>query len=165
MIVVTIVVPVVFPTAIGYFSIERLWVMLIIDVVVILIWSVFVVVVVSKLVERENREVDQLVGRQVDEVRRQLNRLTDEHRNATADARLRLEDLEGRIRSALEGIGTELGPRSARISAHTMSGVPTMSARLRTRGGNRRARVQRWFRRSGRWMWGKVWGDRSSASG
>ena len=112
MVVVTILVPVVFPTAIGYIPIACLLVRVAIDVAVILIWSVFVVVVVSKFVERENREVNQLVGQQVGEVREQLNCLTDEHRNSTADARLQLEDLEGRIRSALESVGAELGPRS-----------------------------------------------------
>ena len=120
---------------------------------------------VSKLVERENREVIQLVGRQVGEVRGQLDRLKQEHQNATADARSQLEDLEERVRLALENMGVDLRPKSVRVRAQAMSGVPTVSARLSVTGGSRLARVRRWFRRSRSWVWGKVWGSRSGVSG
>ncbi len=165
MIAVTIVVPVVFPTIIGYFSIERLLVKVVIDGIVILIWSVFVVVVVSKLVERENREVSQLVGRQVGEVRGQLDRLKQEHQAETAVAREQLEDLEERLRLALESVGVELRPKSVRVRARVTMGVPTMSARLRVTGGSRLARMRRLLRRSRSWAWGKMWGSRSGPSG
>ncbi len=165
MIVVTIVVPVVFPTVIGYFLIERLLVRVVIDIVVILIWSIFVVVVVSKLVEREDREVSQLVEWKVGEVRGQLNRLNREHRGATADVRSQLEDLEERLRSSLESMGVELRPKTAYIRAQAMSGVPKVSASLRMTGGSRLARMRRWFRRSRSLVWEKVWGSRSDGSG
>ena len=164
MIAVTIVVPVVFPTVIGYFLIERLLVKVAIDVVVILIWSVFVVVVVSKLVERENREVSQLVGRQVGEVRGQLDRLKQEHQDATAVAREQLEELEERLRLALESMGVDLRPKSVRLRAQAMTGVPTMSARVHVTGGSRLARMRRLLRRSRSWAWRQVWGSRSDPS-
>ncbi len=161
MIMVTIVVPVVFPTLIGYFSIERLWVNVVMDVVVISIWSVFVVVVISKLVERENREMNQLVRQQVGDVRAQLARVEQEHRDAAADAQLQLADLEERLRSALEGIAVELRPKTVYLRAQAVSGIPSMSASLSVTGGSRLARMRRRFRRWRSWVWRKIWGSRA----
>ena len=81
LIVVTIVVPVVFPTFMGYFEIERLWVRLLIDVSVIVAWAVFVVVVVSRLVERDASEANQLIAESVAPV---VRKFADSERNTAS---------------------------------------------------------------------------------
>ena len=159
-IVVTIVVPVVFPTAMGYFPIECPWVQVAIDVGVILIWSVFVVVVVSRLVERDAGEVNRLVADRVGPVVGQLERLREEHGNSMADIRLQVEGLERRTQSALQDLGVDLGPRVVNLRATAALGAPVASARLRVLGGSRWARIRGWVRRARRRAWEIVWGQR-----
>ena len=93
MIGVTIVVPVAFPTIMDYFPISTLWIRLVVDIVVNLIWLVFVVVVVSRLMERDTREVRQYVADRVGPVAAELESVREEHRGSVEDIRLQLGDL------------------------------------------------------------------------
>lgn len=159
-IVVTVVVPVVFPTVMGYFPIECLWVRVAVDAVLIVSWSVFVVVVVSKLVERDASEANRLVKGQVDPLTDQLDRLQEEHSGFMQDIRLQVEDLEARTQSALGGLDADLPPRTINLRATATSGSPTASARLTVSGGTRWARIKGWSCRAWLGIWGFVWGAR-----
>ena len=159
-IVVTIVVPVVFPTFMGYFEIERLWVRLVIDVSVIVAWAVFVVVVVSRLVERDTSEANQLIAENVAPVVAEVRGFREEHGNLIADLNLKVEDLAERTDAALQPLGGKLGPRGIRIRATVSTGVPTVSASLTVSGGSRWGRFRAWFRRVRQRAWGILWGRR-----
>ena len=159
-VVVTIVVPVLFPTVMGYFEIERLWFRVTIDVIVILVWAMFVVVVVSRLVERDAGEVHRLVADRVGPVAGQLERLREEHGNSMADMRLQVEDLERRAQSALRDLGVDLGPRVVNLRGTATAGAAVTSARLSVSGGSRWARIRGWVRRARRRAWEIIWGQR-----
>ena len=160
MIAVTIVVPVVVPTVMGYFPIECLWVRVLVDVGVILVWSVFVVVVVSRLVQREVSEASQSVADRVDPVAEQVRVLGEEHDNSIRNLGLQVEDLESRAQLALQSLGAELPPKTVNLRASFRAGSPTMSATLSVSGGSRRARIRARFRRVRRRAWEIVWGKR-----
>ena len=159
-IVVTIVVPVVFPTVMSYFEVEPLWVRLVIDMSVIVAWGVFVVVVVSRLVERDTSDVNQLVTESVAPVVAEVRGFREEHGNLIADLNLKVEDLAERTDAALQPLGGKLGPRAIRIRATVSSGAPTVSASLTVSGGSRWGRFRAWFRRLRQRAWGILWGRR-----
>ena len=162
-IVVTIVVPVVFPTFMDYFVIECLWIRVAIDVGVILIWALFVVIVVARLVERDTGEVNQLVSERVVPLEDDLERQREEHGSLMADMQRQVEGLESRIRSALEPLGVDLplGAIDLRVTARV--GAPTISIGVSVSGGSRWARIRAWFRHALRRAWVVIWGKRRSS--
>ena len=160
LIVVTIVVPVVFPTAMGYFEIEPLWVRMAIDVVVILLWAVFVAIVVSRLVERDTSEAKRLVGESVGRVADDLHGVRDEHGKLIAGMNEKVRDLEERTGAALEPLGGKLQPRTVNARVAVSSGVPTTSATGTVSRGSWWRRVLGRFRRVRRRAWGVLWGRR-----
>ena len=160
LIVVTILVPVAFPMIMGYISIGCLWVRIAIDVVVFLIWAVFVVVVVSRLVERDANEANESIATQLGPLTDGLQNLREEHNGSIEDVRQRIQDLEDRTRSALEGLDAHLGPATVNLRATVRAGSPTASATLRVSGGSRWARIRRWFLQKRRWIREFVWGKR-----
>ena len=158
MIAVTIVVPVVFPTVMGYFPFKCLWVRVFVDVGVILGWSVFVVIVVSRLVQREVSEASQLVAKRVDPLAERVRGLGEEHGNSIRDLGLQVDDLERRAQLAVQSLGGDLPPKAVNIRASARAGALTVSARLSVSGGSRRARIRAWFRRVRRRALEIVWG-------
>ena len=160
MIGVTIVVPVAFPTIMDYIPISTLWVRLAIDVVVNVIWLVFVVVVVSKLVERDTGEVRQYITDRIDPVATGLDSFRKEHHGSMEDIRLQLEDLEQRTRTALKDLDVELPPRTVNVRLTVQSGVPTVSITLRPPVGRMWDRICGRFRRVREKAWEIVWGKR-----
>ncbi len=159
-ILVTVVVPVVFPTVMGYFAIECLWVRVAIDAGVVTVWSLFVVVVVSRLVERDSGEVNQLVAQRVDPIASQLAQLNDEHRGLREDMLLQITELERRAQSALQQLGGELPPKTVNVSFSAMTGLPTVSITANVSGGSRWARILRGLHHAWSTIWGTVWGRR-----
>lgn len=158
-IMVTIVAPVVLPIAMDYFAISGLWVRLVIQVSVNLLWFVLVVVVVSRLVERDAGGVRQSVTERVDPVAAGLESLREEYHGSIADVRLQLEDLERRTQSALQDLGVDLPPKTVNLRvSFSMGGSSTVSAHLRVSGGSRWTRIRRRFRRMGQMAWGVFWG-------
>ena len=157
-IVVTIIVPVVFPTAMNYFLISTLWVRLVIDVIAILTWLVFVVVVVSKLVERDAGEVRQSLADRIDPVEAELKGLGEDYYGSAEDLRLQLEDLERRTQAALKGLDVELPPRTMNVHITVRSGIPRVSIALKPPAGSMWGRIRGWFRRVAQKAWEIVWG-------
>ena len=159
-IMVTIVVPVVFPTTIDYFPISTLWVRLVMDVIAILIWLVFVVVVVSKLVERDTGEARRSLADRIDPVAAELKSLQEEHHGSVEELRLQLEDLERRTQTALKDLDVEMPTRTMNVRLTAQSGVPKASIALIPPAGSMWDRICGRFRH----VWQKarevVWGKR-----
>ena len=142
--------------------VECLWVRVAVYGGAILVWAVFVVVAVSKLVERDMSEANLLVAEQVKPLAEQVRVLEQAHGNLERDFLLQMEDLEGRTRLALQDLGVDLPPRSVNIRATFIAGLPTVSASLSVSGGSRWSRILGWFRRARRRAWEIVWGARQS---
>lgn len=157
-IMVTMVVPVVLSITMDYFAISGLWV-LVIQLSVNLLWLVLVVVVVSRLVERDAGGVRQSVTERVDPVAAGLERLREEYHGSIADVRLQLEDLERRTQSALQDLGVDLPPKTVNLRvSFSMGGSSTVSAHLNVSGGSRWTRIRRRFRRVRQKTWEVLWG-------
>ena len=148
MIIVTILVPVILTGAVTYFAVDCLLVRVIIDAGAVLVWSLFVVIVVALMVERDMAEARRLVSQQTSPLAEQVRLLKDEHGDLIADVRLQVEDLENRTRATFERLGADLPPKSVSVRARIVSGAPTVSATLRVSGGSRWARLRQRFRRA-----------------
>lgn len=159
-ILVTVIVPVVFPTVMGYFEIGSLWVRIAVDVGVILVWLVFVVVVVSRLVQREAGEVARSVAERLDPLSNQVSQLEDESRNAVADIRQQMRDLEERTGEAVRDLGGNMRPKSLNLRATFAGAVGLSSVAVSVSGGSRWRRIRRWLRRAVRLAWEFVYGKR-----
>ena len=164
-IVITVVVPLVIPTVMGYVTIENLCVRATIDGGVILVWLAFVVVVVSRLAEYDTREANRLVGEQVDPLAENVSRLGEEHSNSIEDVRLQVQDLERRTQSALESLGENLPPKTVFVRAKLIVGAPTVSVSVSVSGGSRWGRIRAQFRRTWSRIRTFVWGERRSNVG
>ena len=152
--------PVVFPSVMSY--VECLWVRVAVSGGAILVWAVFVVVVVSKLVERDMSEASLLVAGQVEPLAEQVRGLEQAHSNLETDFGLQMADLEMRTQSALQMLGVDLPPRAVNIRFTARGGCLTGSAGLEVSGGSMWSRILGWFRRARRRAWQIVWGTRQS---
>ena len=164
-IAITVVVPLVIPTVMGYVAIENLYVRATIDGVVILLWLVFVVVVVSRLAQHDTREANRLVAEQVDPLAEQVSRLGEQHNNSIEDLQLQVQDLERRVQAALESLGENLPPKTVFLRAKIIAGAATVSFSVSVSGGSRWGRIRARFCRTWSRISTFVWGERRSNVG
>lgn len=140
----TIVLPVGVPTFLRHVLVESRLFLFVVDSVTILLWFLIVVVAVALLVRRDSAAARQLVESRVDPLEGQLNDLDRSARTAQTG----IDELEQRVREAIEDLGGKLSPRVSQASVHLRSGAP----RVRARGTSSpppilRARLMWWFGR------------------
>ena len=128
-----------------------------------MVWALFVVIVVARLVERDAGEVSQLVSERVVPLEGQMERQREEHGSLIADVQRQVEGLESRIRSALEPLGVDLPLGALNISVTVRAGSPTVSIGVSVSGGSRWARTRAWFRHALRRAWEIIWGKRRNS--
>lgn len=157
-ILVTIFVPVGLPAAVGFLPLDCWWVRLLIYLGVLMVWAAGVVVVFSRLVERDARDVNQLVFGKTDPLAERLQGLSERHGGLIEDVRVRVEDLEKRTRETFERMGAEFPPRSVSVSALGVSFSFETSVPTVTLGGRWRNRLRRRFLHIARRVWEVVYG-------
>ena len=129
---------------------------------VFLVWALFVVIVVARMVERDMAESSNLVLQQTGPLAEQVHRLREEHRDLIADVGLKVEDLERRARSTFERLGVDLAPKSVSLRARTIFGAVGMPAPVLISDGSKWARLRRWLlhrlRGTARRVWEVIYG-------
>ena len=158
-IIFTMLLPVIGPPIIAYFGPDHLALQVILYVAAFLIWSVFAVLAVASMLGRDRSEAEQLVAKQLDALRSQIYRLSEEEQDSRLDLRRQLADLEEVVRSTLSArLGVILPPRP--VSLRVRGTLPTLtgSVTLTVVGGSKVARLRRWFRRVMRRLWEVVYG-------
>ena len=158
-IVVTIFVPLILGLVVAYPAVESLAVRVIVYAVSFLIWALFVVVVVALLVERDAAFVNRLVSRRTDLLAEQFKEVKEEHGGLLEDMRLQMEDLEDRTRSALEGVGGRLRPKTVNLRGTVAAEGAISSPTLCVSGGSRWGRFRQRIRRVMVKVWKVVYGD------
>ena len=158
-IVVTIFVPLILGLVVAYPAFECLVVRVIVYVVIFLVWALFVVVVVALLVERDGAFVNRLVSQQTEPLAEQVKEVREEHGGLLEDVRLQMEDLEDRTRSALEGVGGRLRPKTVNLRGTVAAEGAIRSPTLCVSGGSKWGRFRRRFRRVMVKVWKVVYGD------
>ena len=146
-IVVNIFVPLILGLVVAYSAFECLVVRVIVYVVMFLVWALFVVVVVALLVERDGAFVNRLVSQQTEPLAEQVKEVREEHGGLLEDVRLQMEDLEDRTRSALEGVGGRLRPKTVNLRGTVAAEGAISSPTLCVSGGSKWGRFRRRFRR------------------
>ena len=157
-ILVTILVPVGLPLAIGGLPLECWWIEALIHLGVLVLWALCVVMVFSWLVERDVGEVNQLLDAQTGPLAERLQRLKEDHGNSMDDLRTLLRDLERRTQSSFESVGAELSPGSVPIRASVTLGPVVFSVAVLKKGGDNRGGFWERVRRVLRRMWRVFWG-------
>ena len=104
-VVVTIVLPVAVPTFLRYFSVESLWLLIVMDLVATSVWFLVVVVVVALLVRHDSVAARQLVESRVNPLEDQVGELEGEYGRAIRSLRADFVELDRRTRSAVEALG------------------------------------------------------------
>ena len=165
MIIVTILVPTILTGVVSLvttFVVDGLVVRVIIYLGVFLVWALFVVIVVARMVERDMAESSNLVLQQTGPLAEQVHRLREEHRDLIADVGLKVEDLERRARSTFERLEVDLAPKSVSLRARTIFGAVGMSAPVLISDGSKWARLRRWLlhrlRGTARRVWEVIYG-------
>ena len=158
-ILLTILLPVIWPPLIAYFGPDSIVLQVILYVAALLLWSVFAVLAVASMLRRDRSEAEQLVVQQIEALSGQIRRLREEHEDLRVDLRQQVDDLEEVVRSTLsENLGVVLPQRPISIRAKFTAGSPRMSATLTVVGGSKVARLRQWFRRAMRRLWEVVYG-------
>lgn len=158
-IIITMLLPVIGPPIIAYFGPDHLALQVILYVAAFLIWSVFAVLAVASMLGRDRSEAEQLVAKQLDALRSQIYRLSEEEQDSRLDLRRQLDDLEEVVRSTLsERLGVILPPRPVSLRVKATLPSPTASVTVTVAGGSKVARLRRWVRRAIRRLWEVVYG-------
>ena len=159
-IILTVLLPAIGPPAIAYFGPDYLVLRSVLYLAAFLIWSVFAVLAVASMLNRDRSEAEQLVSQKVEALSEQISRLREEQEELRVDLRQQLDDLEEVVRSTLsEKLGVVLPPRPISIRAKFLLGSVGMSiANLTVIGGSKVARLRQWFRRAMRRSWEVVYG-------
>ena len=160
MIAVAIVAPAAYTIFAGYLPLECPWVRALVNLVALLIWAVFVVVVVAMLTEHDSSETTRAIRERIAPLESRIDEVDRQHGGSIEGIRSNLTDLEERTQRALRSLDATLPPPGARIQADIRSGVPTMEARgTTTSGGSRWGRCCAWLRCWRRRIWKAVWGS------
>ena len=157
-ILITILVPVGLPLAIGRLPLECWWIEALIHLGVLVLWALCVVIVFSWLVERDVGEVNQLLDAQTGPLAEELQTLREYYGNSMDDLRAQLRDLERLTRSYFESVGAELAAGSVPIRASATVGPMQLSVTLLKKGGGNRVGVGERVRRVLRRLWWLFWG-------
>ena len=148
-VIITVLLPAIGPPIIAYFGPEFLVLRFILYAAAFLVWSVFAVLAVASMLNRDKSEAEQLADQKLESLSEQFGRLREGHDDLRLDFRRQLNDLEEVVRSTLsDRLGVVLPPRPISIRAKIKSGVPIVSATGTGVGGSKLARLRRWFRRA-----------------
>ena len=127
-IIFTMLLPAIWPTMIANFGPDPLALQVILYVAAFLVWSVFAVLAVASMLNRDRSEAEQLVAKQLDALSSQITRLREEEQDSRFDLRRQLNDLEEVVRSTLSArLGVILPPRPVSIRVKATAGSPTAS--------------------------------------
>ena len=160
-VIITVLLPAIGPPIIAYFGPEFLVLRFILYAAAFLVWSVFAVLAVASMLNRDKSEAEQLADQKLESLSEQFGRLREGHDDLRLDFQQQLNNLEEVVRSTLsDNLGVVLPPRPISIRARITSGVPSVSATVRVAGGSKLARLRHWFRRAVRRLREVVYGKR-----
>ena len=127
--------------------------------VVFLLWSVFAVLAVASMLERDRSDAAGSVDRRFGELSAQVSSMREDHDGLALDLRREVGDLEEAVRSTLsEELGVLLPPRPVSVRFKATTGSPTVSMSPTTAGGSRLARLRQWFRGAAHESWDVFYG-------
>ena len=163
-ILLTTLLPVIGPPIIACFGPDLLVLQVILYVAAFIVWSVFAVLAVSSMLNRDRSEAEHLVAQRIDALSGQIGGLREEHEDLRVDIRQGLDNLEEAVRSTLkEELGVVLRPRTVSLRTRASGGEASGSLDLNVTGGSKIARLRQWFQRVMRRLREVVYGRREDS--
>ena len=98
----TILLPAIGAQIIAYFGPDYLVLRVILYVATFLVWSVFAVLAVASMLNRDRSEAEQLIAHSLKSLSGQIESLREEHQESRLDLRQQVESLEEAVASTLK---------------------------------------------------------------
>ena len=148
-IIVTMLIPVIGAPMIDYLGPDRLVFQVILYLTAFLVWSMFAVLTVAHMLNKDRSEAEHMLTQQIEALSGQISKLEVGQEDLGTDLRQQVKDIEETVRTTLkESLGIVLPARPISLRAKFTGGSSKGSASGAVVGGRMLTRLRQWLRRT-----------------